>query len=446
MLELKSISKTYTSKNHVTCEALKDINLSFGATGIVFLLGKSGSGKSTLLNIIGGLDTPTSGTFIVDHTDLQHDERFLNQYRNNYVGFVFQDYNLIDHLTVEENLSLVLQFQKAQDVQEKLNETLKRVGLEEIGKKFPSELSGGQKQRVAIARALVKNSNIILADEPTGNLDSENSREVLKLLKELSSDKLVIVVSHDEENARNFADRIIRISDGQIVSDTDPERQEERIAKDSSESGKFNIGTKITFKLGLANLKKKKIKTALTMVVTCLSLFLIMMAQVLLSFTPEKAIARTVQKNNFEYLALYKSGNGDSIGNPLSEPLDNRANESILKSNHVKYLKLSTNLNVIKSKDELTDFGVEFHVCEELQDDSLYVTDYWIQQKIRGSWMISDNGGFTELNRDIHTYDKIVGHTLKQSEKDLEEYKIAGIIKTDYCIFVIIIFLLIIIV
>ena len=432
MLELKSVSKTYTSRNRVECQALKDVNLSFGSTGIIFLLGKSGSGKSTLLNIIGGLDVPTSGKFIVNHTDLQHDERFLNEYRNNYVGFVFQDCNLIDNLTVEENLSLVLQFQKAQDVRKKMRETLKKVGLEGIEKKYPSELSGGQKQRVAIARALIKNSDIILADEPTGNLDSENGREILTLLKELSADKLVIVVSHDEENAEKFADRIIRISDGEIVSDSHSENLETSDIKGLSASTNFRIGTKIALKLGFSNLGKKKVKTALTMVVTCLSLFLIMISQVLLSFTPEKAIANTVKDNGVEYVALYKSSNEFSMGQPISEPLDNRAYTTVLKSKNIDYLKLSSPINIIESKADLTNFGIEFHACQELRDDSVYVTDYWIQRQIRSSYLISENGGFVPLDRDTHTYDKIVGHTLKQTEKDTEEYKIAGIIKTDY--------------
>ncbi len=221
MFEAKNLEKTYMPKNAAPVEALKGINVQFGENGMIFILGKSGCGKSTLLNLLGGLDYPTAGEIVIEgKSSAEFTKLDYDNYRNTYVGFVFQEYNLLNEFTVRENVGLALQLQGKKPNGEQIDEMLKKVGLELDEKRRPSELSGGQKQRVAIARALIKEPKIIFADEPTGALDSKTGNEILTLLKELSRDRLVIVVSHDEEFAYRFGDRVIEMADGQIIKDT----------------------------------------------------------------------------------------------------------------------------------------------------------------------------------------------------------------------------------
>ena len=183
MIELKSINKVYQTKTSEV-KALVDVNLSFSETGLVFILGKSGCGKSTLLNIMGCLDRPTSGEFVVDNNNVsQLNSSELDYFRNYNVGFIFQDYNLVEEYNVYENIELVLDLQGEVDEQNKISGVLEKVGLSGYEKRKIKELSGGQQQRVAIARAIIKNTSYILADEPTGNLDSATSEDIFNLLK-----------------------------------------------------------------------------------------------------------------------------------------------------------------------------------------------------------------------------------------------------------------------
>lgn len=218
MLQLRNVCKTYRSKKGADCKALNDVSLTLGEKGLYFLLGKSGSGKSTLLNIIGGLDKADSGEILYNAQSLSgFSANDLDNYRNVTVGFVFQEFNLLEQFNVYENIELVLKMQKLDFTPQEIENALERVGMQGYGKRAVSELSGGQKQRVAIARALLKQSKIILADEPTGNLDSETSAEIFELLKDISQEKLVIVVTHDRESAEKYGDGIVEIKDGEIV-------------------------------------------------------------------------------------------------------------------------------------------------------------------------------------------------------------------------------------
>lgn len=219
MIQITNLNKTYNSKKKKECEALKCINLNIQDKGLVFILGKSGSGKSTLLNLIGGLDNITSGSIIVDGNDLsKFKEKDFCRYRNNHVGFIFQDYHLIEELSVYENIALSLNLVKEED-KGKISEALARVELSGYETRFPHELSGGERQRVAIARAIVKKPSIILADEPTGNLDTATSTAIIALLKELSKDCLILIVSHNVIDAYKYADRIIELSLGNVIKD-----------------------------------------------------------------------------------------------------------------------------------------------------------------------------------------------------------------------------------
>ncbi len=219
MLEIKNIYKTYSSKNGVTHRALENVSLKFNETGLVFILGKSGSGKSTLLNLIGGIDSFDRGDILIDGQSLLNfKESEFDNYRNSCIGFVFQDFNLLDNLTVFDNVTLALDLQSKKD-NNKVMEMLEKMEVAQLKNRKINELSGGQKQRVSIARALIKNPKIILADEPTGALDSDTSDAIIKILADLAKERLVIVVTHNKEIAYEYGDRIIEIRDGFVLKD-----------------------------------------------------------------------------------------------------------------------------------------------------------------------------------------------------------------------------------
>ena len=264
MLKLKNIKKDYKTGDFVQ-HALKGINLTFRENEFVAVLGPSGSGKTTLLNIIGGLDRYDSGDLIIDgKSTKKFKDKDWDAYRNHAIGFVFQSYNLIGHITVLENveMGMTLSGVSATERRKKALSLLEKVGLKEHAYKRPNQLSGGQMQRVAIARALANDPQIILADEPTGALDSKTSTQIMDLIKEISKDKLVIMVTHNAELAESYATRIVKMKDGELLSDSKP--------YDSDESkGNLNIKkTAMSFwtalKLSFGNIRTKKGRTVLT--------------------------------------------------------------------------------------------------------------------------------------------------------------------------------------
>lgn len=219
MIRINNLTKIYGKNKKTQCVAINDISLVLPDTGFVFIIGKSGSGKSTLLNMIGTLDTVTKGDIFIDNLNIAKlSEKKSQEYRCAYLGFIFQNFNLLEEMTVRENITLAMNLSNIVD-ENILSETIKEVDLEGMEEKHPNELSGGQRQRVAIARALVKNPKMLLCDEPTGNLDYKTSKQILDILKEESKQKLVIIVSHNLEDAENYADRIIELHEGKIISD-----------------------------------------------------------------------------------------------------------------------------------------------------------------------------------------------------------------------------------
>lgn len=214
MIKLINVNKYYSSGNE-KIHAVKDFNVTFPEKGLAFILGPSGSGKSTLLNLLGGLDLPDSGEIWIDECNLANlSKKGRTAYLNSYLGFVFQEYNILKDLSLSENIILPLEIQgiNHKECKKRLTNVVKQVGLEGLEKRKVSQLSGGQKQRIAIARAVIKNPQLIIADEPTGNLDSETSTTIFELFKELSKERLIIIVTHDEESALTYNDMLIRIS------------------------------------------------------------------------------------------------------------------------------------------------------------------------------------------------------------------------------------------
>ena len=230
MLELKGIKKEYKTGDFIQ-KALDGVDLTFRDNEFVAVLGPSGSGKTTMLNIIGGLDRYDSGDLIINGISTKdYKDRDWDTYRNHTIGFVFQSYNLIGHQSVLANVELALTISgvKRTERKQKALDALDRVGLKEHAKKKPNQLSGGQMQRVAIARALVNNPDVLLADEPTGALDSGTSVQVMDLLKEVAKDRLVVMVTHNPRLAETYATRIVNIEDGRIVHDSDAPEKEVR--------------------------------------------------------------------------------------------------------------------------------------------------------------------------------------------------------------------------
>ena len=269
MLVLKNIVKDY-SAGDARVEALRGVDLEFGDSEFAAILGPSGCGKTTLLNIIGGLDRYTSGDLVIrGKSTKQFTERDWDTYRNHSVGFVFQSYNLIPHQTVLSNVELALTLSgvSREERRRRAAEALEKVGLGDQLKKKPNQLSGGQMQRVAIARALVNDPEVLLADEPTGALDSETSIQVMEILRQVAKDRLVIMVTHNPELADQYATRIIRLLDGKIVSDNAAEAEhtgaEEATAENASER-KTSMGFLTALNLSLNNLMTKKGRTILT--------------------------------------------------------------------------------------------------------------------------------------------------------------------------------------
>lgn len=269
MLELKKITKVYEVADSKQ-KALNKIDIKFRQNEFVSILGPSGSGKTTLLNIIGGLDSYTSGDLIINGISTkEYSDRDWDTYRNHRIGFVFQSYNLIPHQTALQNVELALTLSGIgkEERRKKSIAVLKKVGLEKQMYKRPNQMSGGQMQRIAIARALVNDPDILLADEPTGALDSETSLQIMDLLSEIAKDRLVIMVTHNPELAVNYSTRIVKLLDGEITDDSNPFNGEEEITEPKNKkkkTSKTSMNFKTAFSLSLNNLMTKKGRTFLT--------------------------------------------------------------------------------------------------------------------------------------------------------------------------------------
>ena len=277
MIEIKDLKKDYQSGDIVT-HALKGVNLSFSGLGFYSILGPSGCGKSTLLNLIGLLDRPTSGEIIIDGVstnNLKSEEK--DEFRNKVIGFVFQSYHLIKNLNAYENIELPLVLGGETDkkkIEGKVNNLLKEVELFDLKDKKSSDLSGGQMQRIAIARALINDPKVILADEPTGALDSKTSLEVMKILKKLSETHLVILVTHNKDLAEKYSDKIIYLSDGEVIGEENkvevPEKDNEAINLISKK--RRLISNRVIWGLSIRNIFSKKLKTIISAVANCFGL------------------------------------------------------------------------------------------------------------------------------------------------------------------------------
>ena len=301
MLQLNNIVKTY-EMGDTTQTALKGVSVSFRESEFVSILGQSGSGKTTLLNIIGGLDRYTDGDLIINGVSTkQYTDADWDAYRNHSIGFIFQSYNLIPHQTVLSNVEMALTLSgvSKKERKERAVAVLEKVGLSDHIHKRPNQMSGGQMQRVAIARALINNPDILLADEPTGALDSETSLQIMDLLKEIAKDKLVVMVTHNPELAEKYSTRIVNLLDGQIISDTDPfEPTENSVISNTEKSKKVSMSFLTALSLSFNNLRTKKARTILTAFAG--SIGIIGIALILSLSTGMSTYIDEIQKNTME--------------------------------------------------------------------------------------------------------------------------------------------------
>lgn len=283
MIQINNLVKTYRTKSNVEINALKGVSTQFDEKGLNVILGRSGSGKSTILNILGGMEVQTSGDIIIDGKALNiRESRDLDNYRNDYIGFIFQDYNLLQGLTVKDNILMAISKLEKIKAKTALTDILRKVGLVGYEDRKINELSGGQKQRVAIARAIIKNPKLVLADEPTGNLDTKTGREIFELLKELSKDICVIVVTHDREFAKNYGTHIIEIESGEIVDEIikDAQEVEDSIStatftkQTTKKSSATNLSVGYIVKVGVKSTREHPVRFVILVILYILSLAL----------------------------------------------------------------------------------------------------------------------------------------------------------------------------
>jgi len=328
MLELKKLSKNYYVGSQVI-PALKSVNLKFRRNEFVSVLGPSGCGKTTLLNIIGGLDRYTSGDLLIDNKSTsEFTGNNWDAYRNSTIGFVFQNYNLISHLTVLDNVEMALSLSGigAKERKDRATKVLSDVGLADQLHKKPNQLSGGQMQRVAIARALVNDPNILLADEPTGALDTKTSTQIMKLIQEISKTRLVIMVTHNSKIAEEFSDRIINLLDGEILDDSNPVTEEVITSSESLINKKTSMSYKQAIKTSFKNLITKKGRTFITAIAG--SIGIIGIALVLAISTGMNNYVDNIQEDTLAGFPItvssivYTDSFGPQAGTPFGEELD----------------------------------------------------------------------------------------------------------------------------
>ncbi len=390
MLVLKNIVKDYITGD-TTVRALKGIDINFRESEFVAVLGPSGCGKTTLLNIIGGLDRYTSGDLQINGKSTKHfNDGDWDTYRNHSIGFVFQSYNLIQHQTVLSNVELALTLSgvSKKERRKRAIEALKKVGLENQIHKKPTQMSGGQMQRVAIARALINDPDILLADEPTGALDTETSVQIMELLKEISKDKLIIMVTHNPDLAETYSNRIIRCLDGEVISDSNPfepdekDKANEKVRLETTkEKGKKSMSFASAFSLSINNLRTKSARTFLTAFAGSIGIIGIALVlalsngiQVYIDRIQEDMLLSypmTVEKQTFDLESVMTSFTG--LTSEMVEGLENQeegkvyVNESLMQMVNA-FISESTSNNLDNFKKYIEDNQEEFdQVCNDVQ-------------------------------------------------------------------------------
>ena len=428
MLELNDIKKDYVSGS-TTVSALKGINLRFRDCEFVSILGQSGCGKTTMLNIIGGLDKYTSGDLKINGVSTKnYKDRDWDFYRNNSIGFVFQSYNLIPHQTVLSNVELALTLSGVSKAERKKRaiEALEKVGLGEQIHKKPNQMSGGQMQRVAIARALVNNPDILLADEPTGALDTETSIQIMELLKEISKDRLIIMVTHNPELAKNYSTRIVRLLDGVITDDSDPYSLEdmeadirakeaakvktsEKKTKKSGKKQKTSMSFFTALSLSFNNLMTKKTRTILTAFAG--SIGIIGIAMILSISNGSQLYIDRVQRDTLSSYPITLQAEAIDISSMVSSMTGNSDSEehedkSKIYSNDIMGDMINTMVKEVKSNN-LSEF--KKYIENGGSDIKSYVSDIQYSYDVPLNIYMKDTSNGVEQLNPSTMFDSIYG-------------------------------------
>lgn len=416
MLILKNIYKSYKNEKNI----LKNINLIFKEKGLVTMLGKSGSGKTTLLNIIGLLDKPSNGLVIYKNKILNNlSKKKIDSYHYNEVGFIYQNYNLIDYMSVKDNIKIV---RNNKDIEK----IIRLLDIEKLINKKVKNLSGGEKQRVAIARSLINNPSIIVADEPTGALDEENSKYVMELLKELSKEKLVILVTHNNELADLYSDRIIKIQDGEIVDDTDEYLEEDEY---DYKLKKYRISKIKLLKITKNNLLNKFKRNLLTII--AISIGLISLSLVIGISNGFKKSLDKEEKESLSYYPIFISKSSvdlqDEFNNIFKEK-DKKVENKIYSINveHTNKItkKYVNNLNVINN-------NLKYKINTYYYDSKIITTSNSRLEEIdllKGNYPTKDN----EVLLLLDSNNSINREYLKEIKKTKKEYEYDELLNYEY--------------
>ena len=438
MLELKKICKTYITDD-IKQKALDDVNLNFRKCEFASILGPSGSGKTTLLNIIGGLDHYDSGDLVINEVSTKKfKDADWDSYRNHRIGFVFQSYNLIGHQTVLSNVKLALTLSgiSKKEATERAKKALKEVGLENHINKRPNQLSGGQMQRVAIARALVNNPEIILADEPTGALDSETSEQIMKVLKDISKDKLVIMVTHNPDLAKEYSTRIINLKDGRITSDSNPYDGKINTKENEDVVAKKRNKTKMKFLTALSlsfnNLMTKKARTIL--VALAGSIGIIGIALIMSVSTGFQNYVDTIQEETMtsypltilqesgdltSLLLSMQSGGGESNSNEVTEQQNISNMLSSVSTNDLKSFKNYLEDNYSKIEKDIVNIKYAYSVTPNIYTKDVTKEIVKLNPSNLMSSMFGDNSLITSspMSSFSSIYSEMVDNTTEIEEQ-----------------------------
>ncbi|MDR2265979.1 MAG: ATP-binding cassette domain-containing protein [Christensenellaceae bacterium] len=467
MIEIKNISHSYCAKDIQTVKALQDVSYNFADTGMYFIRGKSGSGKSTLLNLLGGIDKIQEGDIIVDGMSIKNFASVnYDGYRSRYSGVIFQEFNLIDELNIYDNIYIQLSLADVSnnDIATNISNSLERVGLSGYEKRYPGELSGGEKQRVAIARQLAKGAKLILADEPTGNLDTDNAINIFNLLKDLSKNILVIVVSHDIESANMYADFIINIADGKILDqqqstlDASSATNITEFKKNVTAFNKTVLSNKLATKLALKNANNRKVRFSIAIILLALSITMICLFLSHITYNPEQSLANAYKTNDVKFANIIKGeiteydGWTDLILNDRGNIIPHAALydfETHASERHIKEIAMdsrfkigggkyySNNLAEITDASDITSvLGYEMYPGYlPLSDTSAYITDFFALGILAGTedsnYYYIENGQVYEIPDSFEIAD-LIGKTVVLNSNLENKLTISGIIKTDY--------------
>jgi ABC-type lipoprotein export system ATPase subunit/ABC-type antimicrobial peptide transport system permease subunit len=416
MIQLKDVTKTHINSRNSKVEALKGINLELPSKGFMLLVGDNGSGKSTLLSILGCLDSVTSGQFLVDGRDFaQLKQSDLDDWRGKDVAFVFQEYNLLQSYTVAENIRLGKTLSGETMTDEEISKLLKKVRLEGFEHRYPKDLSGGERQKVAVARALARNPRLILVDEPTAQADEQSTISLLEILKEISKNILVVIISHKTTLVTKYADRIIELNAGKIASDTKVKAQTDKAAAPAAVTRQaFHWKSILT--LGLKNFTQSWGKAAVAVCITTLSLFFFASSIMLSGYNHAVTLAKDADGKHpyYAFSSVY-------VKNEVKQSVTDRIGEYILlepKSNSYGIQGIIKTQDPTIAKDA---FGRDFSVVNlSTLDKGLIITDY-----VRG--VMCENERIPSFEFD----DQVRAGTRKLKIYQ-NEFIVAGVVKTDY--------------